>query len=543
MATGIYRTPPPRNEPVRDYLPDGQDRIHLKNRLEELYRTELEVPLVIGGQPVRTGRTRPMLCPHEWRHTLGVYHEAGREELALAVQAALEARADWARMPFEHRASIFLRAAELLSGPWRDTLNAATMLSQSKSAHQAEIDAACELIDFFRFNVHFARQLMDMQPESAPGVWNRVELRPLEGFVLAITPFNFTSIAANLPAAPALMGNTAVWKPAGTAVQAGHFVMELLRQAGLPEGVINFVPAPPVLVTEALLGHPELAGLHFTGSTGVFNQLWQGVARNLSSYRRYPRLVGETGGKDFVFVHASAHLDEAVTALTRGAFEYQGQKCSAASRAYLPRSLWPALREAMLAQLGRITLGDPRNFSNFMNAVIDEKAFVRIRGEIEAARASDGVELVFGGGARDEPGWFIEPTVLRVDDPFARSMQTEVFGPVLSVFVYEDRDFEATLELCDRTSPYALTGAFFATERRAIALAAERLAAAAGNFYINDKPTGAVVGQQPFGGARASGTNDKSGSPLNLLRWTSVRTIKENFLPPTEFSYSFTRQA
>jgi 1-pyrroline-5-carboxylate dehydrogenase len=543
MATGIYRTPPPRNEPVRQYAPDSLERVHLKNRLEELYRTELEVQPIIGGKRVRTGQTAELSCPHEHGHRLGLVHQAGRAELEWAVAAALEAGHEWASMPFEHRAAIFLRAAELLAGPMRDTLNAATMLAQSKSAHQAEIDAACELVDYLRFNVHFARQLMELQPESAPGVWNRTELRPLGGFVLAVTPFNFTAIAANLPTAPALMGNTVVWKPAASAVYSGHFVMELLHQAGLPAGVINFVPTPAAELGEVVLPHPELAGLHFTGSTAVFNHLWQAIARDLGGYRRYPRLVGETGGKDFVFVHPSAHLDEVVTALTRGAFEYQGQKCSAASRAYLPESLWPQVREAMRAQLARIRLGDPRDFSNFMNAVIDRRAFERIRAVIAQARATPGVELVSGGGSRDEVGYFVEPTVLRVDDPRARVMREEIFGPVLSIFVYPDHDFEATLELCDQTSPYALTGSFFATERRAIALASERLANAAGNFYVNDKPTGAVVGQQPFGGARASGTNDKSGSPLNLQRWVSVRTIKENFLPPTDFAYPFHEEA
>ncbi|HOX44071.1 MAG TPA: L-glutamate gamma-semialdehyde dehydrogenase [Myxococcota bacterium] len=543
MATGIYRTPPPRNEPVREYAPDSLERTHLKNRLEELYRTELEVLPIIGGRRVRTSRTAALTCPHEHAHRLGLAHLAGRTELEWAVAAALGAGHEWARMPFEHRAAVFLKAAELLAGPLRDTLNAASMLALSKSAHQAEIDAACELVDYLRFNVHFARQLMELQPESAPGVWNRVELRPLGGFVLAVTPFNFTSIAANLPTAPALMGNTVVWKPAASAVYPAHFIMELLHQAGLPEGVINLVPAPAAELGEVVLPHPELAGLHFTGSTEVFNHLWQAIAGQLGRYRRYPRLVGETGGKDFVFVHPSAHLDEAVTALTRGAFEYQGQKCSAASRAYLPESLWPELREAMLAQLARVRLGDPRDFSNFMNAVIDRRAFERIRAAIAEARATPGTELVAGGGSRDEPGYFIEPTVLRVDDPRARVMREEIFGPVLSVFVYPDREFEATLELCDQTSPYALTGSFFATDRRAIALACDRLAEAAGNFYVNDKPTGAVVGQQPFGGGRASGTNDKSGSPLNLQRWVSVRTIKENFLPPTDFSYGFNKQA
>jgi 1-pyrroline-5-carboxylate dehydrogenase len=542
LSDGNYKTPAPKNELVRSYDPGSLARVHLKNRLEELYHVRVDVAGVIGGQAVRTGAVRPISCPHEHRHGLGQYHQMGPKEAAQAVVAAGRSRPDWSGMAFEQRASVFLKAAELLAGPWRDTINAATMLAVSKNAHQAEIDAAAELIDFFRFNVHYAEQLLQIQPNSADGVWNRSEYRPLDGFVLAITPFNFTSIAGNLPTAPALMGNTVIWKPAGTAVYPAHFLMQLFKEAGLPDGVINLVPAEGRTVGEQVLAHPDFAGLHFTGSTETFTGLWQAIASHLPRYRRYPRIVGETGGKDFVVMHPSASLEQTVTALVRGAFEYQGQKCSAASRAYIPASLWTGVRDFMHSQLDRIRMGDVRDFSNFLNAVIDRAAFDKIRGYIQHARRSSKARVIAGGGADAREGYFIEPTVILADDPHYRSMVEEIFGPVLSIYVYPDRRFTDTLRICRDSSPYGLTGSLFATDRQAIALATEELRAAAGNFYINDKPTGAVVGQQPFGGSRASGTNDKAGSPFNLMRWTSIRTIKENFLPPTDFAYPFSRE-
>ncbi len=534
--------PEPHNEPVKTYAPETAERVHLKNRLEELYGTFADVPGVVGGEQVRTGRTAEIACPHEHDHALGQVHKLGAKELARAVKAAQAARADWSGLPFEQRASVFLKAAELLAGPWRDTLNAATMLGQSKNAHQAEIDAAAELIDFFRFNVAYAQQLMGIQPSSPAGVWNRLELRPLDGFVVAISPFNFTSIAGNLACAPALMGNTVIWKPASNAVYPAHYLMQLLTEAGLPPGVINLVPTDGQTLSEVVLAHEDFAGLHFTGSTQTFTRIWQHLAANLPRYRRYPRIVGETGGKDFVFLHPSAHLEHSVSALVRGAFEYQGQKCSAASRAYVPASTWPAVEDHLRSQLSRIRMGDVRDFTNFVNAVIDRPAYDKIMGYIQHARQATGAEVIAGGEGDARRGYFIEPTVVLAEDPRYRSMVEEIFGPVLTIHVYPDADYERTLELCRDTSPYGLTGALFATDRRAIDLGSRVLREAAGNFYINDKPTGAVVGQQPFGGSRASGTNDKAGSPFNLMRWTSPRTIKENFLPPDDFAYPFGRE-
>jgi 1-pyrroline-5-carboxylate dehydrogenase len=498
---------------------------------------EIEIPVIVGGREVRTGRTAAAVCPHDHGHVLARVHLAGPEEVSQAIAAAEGAWHDWSQLPWEARAAVFLKAADLLAGPHRDTVNAATMLGQSKTTYQAEIDSACELIDFWRFNPCFLRQLYEAQPSSAPGQWNRLEYRPLEGFVFAVTPFNFTAIGGNLPTAPAMAGNTVLWKPATTSVVSNYYVMKVLEAAGLPPGVINFLPGRGPDVGDPVLSDPRLAGIHFTGSTATFHRLWRTVAEHLPRYKSYPRLVGETGGKDFVFAHPSADPAELVTALLRGAFEYQGQKCSAASRAYLPRSLWPRVQDELAARAGEIAMGSPVDFRNFMAAVIDEASFDNIGRYLDHARGSSDFRFICGGGADKSRGYFVEPTVIESADPRSKLMVEEIFGPVLSVFVYEDPDLAAALELCDTTSPYALTGAIFARDRPAIAQMTRALAHAAGNFYINDKPTGAVVGLQPFGGGRASGTNDKAGSPLNLLRWVSARSIKESFVPPTDFRY------
>jgi len=539
----IPKIPTPVNEPVLSYAPGTPERAELKRTLKELSGRQLEIPLVIGGKDVHTGRTVDVVMPHCHRHVLAKAHQAGPAELQAAIAAAREAWRDWSAWGFEQRAAVFLKAADLLATRYRPIVNGATMLGQSKTAHQAEIDAACELIDFFRFNVHYAERIYAEQPLSVSGVWNYLDYRPLEGFVYAITPFNFTSIGGNLPTAPAIMGNTVVWKPAATAVLSNHFIMRLLAEAGLPPGVINFVPGPSVQVSERLLADRAFAGIHFTGSTEVFQALWKQSAANLTSYAAYPRLVGETGGKDFILAHASADPDVLATGMVRGAFEYQGQKCSAASRAYVPDALWPQVRDRMLALLAEVKVGDPADFRNFMGAVIDRKAFDKIKGYIDAAKRDPGVKVLFGGGTNDTDGYFIEPTVLEVQDPAYRTMCEEIFGPVLSVHVYPAARWAETLRLVDQTSPYALTGAIFAQDRRAVEEAKETLRYAAGNFYVNDKPTGAVVGQQPFGGARASGTNDKAGSLLNLIRWVSPRAVKENFVPPRSFSYPFMAEA
>jgi len=543
--SGRSHVPTPTNEPVKGYAPGSSERASLKRELDRQAATQVEVPLRIGGQALGTGVLGEMRMPHDHQHLLGTYHRAGPLEVVGAVHAARAARPGWVAMPWEERAAIFLRAAALLAGPWRDRVNAATMLGQSKTAHQAEIDAACELIDFLNFNVHFLAGIMDGQPLSAPGVWNRQEYRPLDGFVFAVTPFNFTSIAGNLPTAPALCGNTVVWKPASAAVLSAHVIMELLEEAGLPPGVINFVPGSGAEVGEAVLAQPELAGVHFTGGTDTFQGIWQRVGANIASYRQFPRLVGETGGKGFVFAHPSADPEAVVTALVRGAFEYQGQKCSAASRAYIPDTLWPQVREGLFAAVESIAVGDVRDFRNFMGAVIEESAFRRLSGVIEDARRrlGAGVVEIAGGRCDDSVGWFVEPTVAVVSDPHDRLMREEFFGPLLSAYVYDADLAEEALVLCESTAPYALTGAVFARDRAAIDRASEVLRFAAGNFYVNDKPTGAVVGQQPFGGARASGTNDKAGSPLNLLRWLSPRVTKETFDPPTAFGYPFMTEA
>ncbi|MDW7711653.1 MAG: L-glutamate gamma-semialdehyde dehydrogenase [Deferrisomatales bacterium] len=543
MANSIVNVPQPRNEPTLSYAPGSPERADLKGRLTEMGGQEVDIPLVIGGREVRTGRLSDCRVPHRHRQRLGVVHQASAQDVNAAVEAALAARREWAGMAWYDRAAIFLKAADLLAGPWRQRLNGSTMLGQSKTPFQAEIDAACELIDFWRFNAYFMQEMFAHQPRSAPGIWDRIEHRALEGFVLAVTPFNFTSIAGNLPTAPALFGNVVVWKPSPKAMLSAHYLMELLRAAGLPPGVVNFVPGPAEEVVGAALDRPELAGVHYTGSTAVFRGLWRKVGENIGRYRTYPRLVGETGGKDFVFAHASADVEALVTALVRGAFELQGQKCSAASRAYVPESLWPEVQRRLLEEVGRIRMGDVADFRTFMGALIDAEAFAKVKGYLDHAAASDDLTILVGGGCDDREGYFVEPTVVLSGSPRSRLMEEEIFGPVLTVYVYGDRELDQAVELCDTTSPYALTGSLFASDRRVIADLSRRLRDAAGNFYINDKPTGAVVGQQPFGGSRASGTNDKAGSILNLQRWVSQRTIKETFCPPTRFEYPHMAEA
>ncbi len=532
-----FRVPKVSNEPIHGYEPGSALRASLEARLKEMRAQNVEIPLEIGGKEVRTGRTGNCIEPHRHQNKLGTFHKAGKAEVESAIQAAAKAWPAWSSMAFEHRAAIFLKAADLISGPYRSTLNGATMLGQSKTVIQAEIDAACELIDFLRFNVTFAEQIHDLQPNNVPLEWNRMDYRPLEGFVFAITPFNFTAIGGNLPTAPAIMGNTVLWKPASTAVYSAHHLLQVLKKAGLPDGVINFVPGSGSEVGDPVLASPALAGIHFTGSTDVFRGIWKTIGENIARYRSYPRIVGETGGKDFVFAHVSADTAELVTALIRGAFEYQGQKCSAASRAYVPSSRWPEVKDALVGQTRELRMGDPTDLRNFMAAVIDRAAFKNISDFIDHARKSPDANLLAGGGCDDSTGYFIEPTIIEAKDPRYRTMCEEIFGPVLTVHVYPDAEIDRALEHCDQDSQYALTGSIFARDRKAIASLSERLRNAAGNFYINDKPTGAVVGRQPFGGARGSGTNDKAGSVLNLLRWTSPRAIKENLCPPTSYRH------
>jgi 1-pyrroline-5-carboxylate dehydrogenase len=538
-APGIFRPPKPTNELVRDYAPGSPERAELKQRLAEMDRERLEIPLVIGGEDVTTGDLAESVMPHRKGHVLADVHQGGPAEVDRAIKAAADAWEDWSRLPWEERAAVFLRAAELLAGPWRATLNAATMLGQSKTAHQAEIDAACELTDFYRFNVEFMTRIYEEQPISSQGMWNRMEYRPLEGFVFAVTPFNFTAIAGNLPASAALMGNTVVWKPAGTASYSAYYLMRLLQEAGLPPGVINLVYGRGAEIGDAALASPELAGVHFTGSTPVFQSMWKTIGENIAEYRNYPRIVGETGGKDFIVAHPSADVDAVATAILRGSFEYQGQKCSAASRVYAPANLWPELRERLADQVASIKMGDVADFENFMGAVIDDKSLKTQQEAIEEARTHQETEVLVGGGVRDDEGYFVEPTVIETKDPDFRLLRDELFGPVVTAYVYPESKWQDTLELVDRTAPYGLTGAVFADDREAVIEADEALRYAAGNFYVNDKPTGAVVGQQPFGGARASGTNDKAGSMWNLIRWVSPRTIKETFVPPTDYRYPF----
>jgi 1-pyrroline-5-carboxylate dehydrogenase len=537
MLNGIARIPTPVNEPIRSYAPGTAERASLKQRLAEMLREKIEIPVVVGGREIRTGQTIDQVCPHDHGHVLAVAHQAGGAEVEQAIAAARDAWHDWSEMPWEARAAVFLKAADLLAGPWRDTVNAATMLGQSKNAFQAEIDAAAELCDFWRFNAAFLQQLYSDQPISVRGLWDMVEYRALEGFVFAVTPFNFTSIGGNLPTAPALMGNTVLWKPASTSILSNYYLLKVLEAAGLPPGVVNLVPGRGASVGNPVFASPEFAGLHFTGSTATFQGMWKTISGNLPEYKGYPRIVGETGGKDFVFAHPSADARALVVALVRGAFEYQGQKCSAASRAYVPKSLWREVSEGLRAELAAIKMGPPTDFRNFMCAVIDEASFDNTMGYIEHARRDAGSEIVSGGHGDKSVGYYVEPTVVRSDDPRMKLMCEEIFAPVLTIHVYDDARLDDTLELCDTTSPYALTGAVFAQDRGEIVRMTKRLRHAAGNFYVNDKPTGAVVGQQPFGGGRASGTNDKAGSLWNLIRWVSVRTIKENFVPPTAVAY------
>jgi 1-pyrroline-5-carboxylate dehydrogenase len=529
----------PSNEIVRTYAPGTPERQSLKLSLKEMSSGSIEIPLRIAGSDVRTGNMASVVMPHEHRHILATWHKAGAPEVEQAIHAATDAHREWSTWKFEDRAAIFLRAADLLSTSWRNILNGATMLNQSKTVHQAEIDSACEMIDFLRFNVAFARQILANQPLSPEGVSNFLDYRPLEGFVYAVTPFNFTAIAGNLPSAPALMGNTVVWKCASSTVYSNFQLMKLFEAAGLPPGVINFVPGDAATVSHVALGHRDLAGVHFTGSTDVFQGMWRSVGQNIANYKSYPRLVGETGGKDFIVAHASADVDAVATAIIRGGFEYQGQKCSAASRVYLPETMWAGLRDRIVATINDIKVGDVADFSNFMGAVIDAKAFKKITGYMDAARRSSEASILAGGTGDDSVGYFIRPTLIVTEDPYYSTMCEEIFGPVVTVFIYPERDWRPVLEVVDQTSPYALTGAVLANDRRAIDEASAILRYSAGNFYINDKPTGAVVGQQPFGGSRASGTNDKAGSMLNLLRWVSARTVKETINPAKDYRYPF----
>jgi 1-pyrroline-5-carboxylate dehydrogenase len=535
---GIFRPPPVVNEPVRDYAPGSPERAELEGRLAELQAERLELPCIIGGEEIRTGNTFEAVMPHAKDHVLGDVHKAGSPAVDGAIAAAAQAWEDWHRLPWEERAAVFLRAAELLAGPWRSTLVGATMLNQSKTAHQAEIDAAGEVIDFWRFNIEFMLRIYAEQPVSSPGVWNRMEYRPLEGFVFAISPFNFTAIGANLTASPALMGNTVIWKPASTAAFSAYWTLKLLEEAGLPPGVINLVYGSGAEIGDPVLASEHLAGVHFTGSTGVFHSIWKTVGGNIGRYRNYPRIVGETGGKDFIVAHPSADVDALATAILRGSFEYQGQKCSAASRVYAPANLWPDLRERLVEEIATIKMGDVSDFSNFMGAVIDSSSFARQQEAVAHARAND-AEVITGGGADDSEGYFVEPTIIQTKDPRDRLMSEEFFGPIVTTYVYPENEWEQTLELVDQTAAYGLTGAVFSQDREAIDEAQEALRYSAGNLYVNDKPTGAVVGQQPFGGSRASGTNDKAGSMWNLIRWVSPRTIKETFVPPHDYRYPF----
>ena len=542
MSNAIFKVPEPINEPILSYKPGSKERQELKAELKRLQETEIEVPLIIGGKEVKTGNMGEMRVPHNHQKLLGKFHKAGKEEVNMAVEASQEAWKTWSVMPWEQRVSIFLKTAELLSGPWRARINAATMLGQSKVPFQAEIDSACELIDFWRFNAYYMAQLMSEQPYSPKGMWNRVEYRPLEGFIFAVTPFNFTSIAGNLPTAPVLVGNVSLWKPASSAVYSAYQLMLLFKEAGFPDGVINFVPGSGGSVGQHAMMNEHLAGIHFTGSTATFQNMWKTIGNNIMNYKAYPRIVGETGGKDFIFAHNKADVDALVTAAIRGAFEYQGQKCSAASRMYIPKSIWDEFKEKYVAEVSKIKMGDVEDFTNFMSAVIDQAAFDNIKSYIDFAQKSDEAEIITGGNYDDSKGYFIEPTTIVTTNPKFKSMQEEIFGPVLSIFVYDDDKFEETVKLCNETSPYALTGAIWSKDRNALIYMSNELRNAAGNFYINDKPTAAVVGQQPFGGGRASGTNDKAGSAMNLLRWMSTRTMKETFNPPKDWTYPFMQE-
>ena len=539
MPKGIFNVPKAYNEVVKSYAPGTSEREQVKKAFSELYNSTVDIPLYIGGEEVRTGNTKNLFPPFDHQHHLGVYHLADKALVEKAISTALEARKKWSAMAWEHRASIFLKAAELLAGPYRAKINAATMIAQAKTVHQAEIDAACEFIDFLRYNVEYMTQVYAQQPASSEGIWNRVEHRPLEGFVYAITPFNFTAISGNLPSCVAMMGNVVVWKPAATQIYSAQVIVEVFKKAGLPDGVINVVYGDSGMITDTILDNENFAGIHFTGSTGVFNDFWGTIGKNISKYKTYPRIVGETGGKDFVWAHPSSDAKEVATALSRGAFEYQGQKCSAASRAYIPASLWEEVKNFVIEDVKSFKMGSPEDMSNYISSVITEGSFDKLAKAIDAAKASNEAEIVVGGGYDKSKGWFIEPTVILTSNPKYDTMKRELFGPVLTVYVYEDAKWEESLKLVDETSNYALTGAIFSQDRYVIEIASKALENAAGNFYINDKPTGAVVGQQPFGGARGSGTNDKAGSVLNLLRWVSPRTIKETFVPATDYRYPF----
>ncbi len=543
MSIGFFNVPAPKNEPVLDYAPGSKEKAEIKEMLSLLGSQVLDIPMYIGGEEIRTEDKKPISPPHDHQHIIAYYHQGDASHVDLAINAALNAREEWENLSWEHRASIFLKAADLIAGPYRAKINAATMLGQSKNVFQAEIDAACELIDFLRFNVEYMTEIYQQQPQSSKNIWNRIEQRPLEGFVFALTPFNFTAISGNLPTAPALMGNVVVWKPSRTQIYSAHVLVEVFKEAGVPDGVINLILTDGPTVAGRVLNHPDFAGIHFTGSTRVFHGIWETIGKNIANYKTYPRIVGETGGKDFILAHSSAGAKEVATAITRGAFEYQGQKCSAASRAYIPDNLWDSIKEFLLDDLGKIKMGDPEDFSNFINAVIDEKSFDKLAGFIDEARESPLVEIIAGGNYDKSKGYFIEPTVLVTEDPNYVTMCEELFGPIMTIYVYKAENFDDAIYLVDNTSTYALTGAIFAKDRFVIETTAQKLKNAAGNFYINDKPTGAVVGQQPFGGARASGTNDKAGSMINLLRWVSPRTIKENFVPPKDYRYPFMEEA
>jgi 1-pyrroline-5-carboxylate dehydrogenase len=539
MSTGFFNLPIPKNEPVLSYAPGTKERAALKKALADARAQVLDIPMYIGASEVRNGNKKPLTPPHDHQHVLGYYYEGDKQHVAQAIDAAMAAKELWANLSWENRASIFLKAADLLAGPYRYIMNAATMLGQSKNAFQAEIDSACELIDFLRYNVHFMAEIYRDQPESSPGVWNRLEYRPLEGFVFALTPFNFTAIAGNLPTSAALMGNTVVWKPANSQIYAANVIMQILKEAGLPDGVINLIYVTGPDAGDVIFSHKDFGGIHFTGSTGVFQNIWKTIGQNIHLYKSYPRIVGETGGKDFIMVHKSADAKQVATAIARGAFEYQGQKCSAASRCYIPSNLWEDVNKYLLTDLATMKMGGTEDFGNFINAVIDEKAFNSITGYIEKARQNPMNEIISGGKYDKSKGYFIEPTVVLTKDASSLTMCEEIFGPVVTIYVYHEENFEQTLELVDRTSPYALTGSILAKDRYAVEMATKKLVNSAGNFYINDKPTGAVVGQQPFGGARGSGTNDKAGAKVNLLRWVSMRTIKETFVTPTDYKYPF----
>lgn len=543
MNQAVFRFDLPTHEPTYTYAPGSSERASLKMELERQSRTKLDIPLIIGGKEIRTGNMGQVVMPHEHGHCLATYHKAGPEEARMAVESALRAKREWMDLSWIERCSIMLKVAELVSKKYRDLLNASTMLGQGKNAFQAEIDAACEVVDYLRFGVHYASKVYEGQPVPGSDTINRMEYRPLEGFVFAVTPFNFTAIALNLNTSVAIMGNTTVWKPSTTALLSSYYLMQIYREAGMPDGVINFLPGPSGSFSQAILEHPDLAGLHFTGSTATFRSLWKSMASNLDGYRNYPRLVGETGGKDFVFAHASADPEELATALVRGAFEYQGQKCSATSRAYIPRSLWEKMKDTVIGWTEELKMGDVRDFSNFANAVIDEKSFNKIMSYIQNAKESSDASVLAGGTGDRSIGYFVRPTLIEAAEPHFATMEQEIFGPVLSLYVYEDKDFENTLEICDRTSPYGLTGSVFGKDRYAIVEACRKLRYAAGNFYVNDKTTGAVIGHQPFGGSRASGTNDKAGSHLNLMRWVSPRTVKENLVPPRHYRYCFMDEA